>query len=303
MRIILMLVALTAPLCLADTLVLKNGRAVNGTYLGGTARQVRMAVGDRVETYDLTEVARIEFGAASAASAAPSRDDRPTLRRAGREDSDSGRPTLRRAPSADNADDDARPTLRREPVPVLRPDPVETAAASAPAGPLNIDLPGGTAIAVRMIDAVDSERHRVGQTFQASVDEPVVVNGETVIPRGADALVKLIDDQESGKLTGKTVLTLDLAAVKVNGRMVDLLTSGVQQSSTSRGARTAKVAGGAAAAGAIIGAIAGGGRGAAIGAGAGGAAGAGAEMATRGQRVRVPAETRLTFTLQSATRI
>lgn len=88
---ILVVAALTAAVGLADTLVLKNGRAVNGTYLGGTARQVRMAVGDRVETYDLMEVARIEFGAASA-SAAEARDDRPTLRRAGRADSSDGGP-------------------------------------------------------------------------------------------------------------------------------------------------------------------------------------------------------------------
>ena len=67
--------------------------------------------------------------------------------------------------------------------------------------------------------------------------------------------------------------------------------------------RTAKVAGGTAAVGAIIGAIAGGGKGAAIGAGAGAATGAGVEIATAGQRVRVPSETRLTFVLDSAVRL
>jgi hypothetical protein len=51
--------------------------------------------------------------------------------------------------------------------------------------------------------------------------------------------------------------------------------------------------------GAIIGAVAGGGKGAAIGAGAGAGAGTVAQVATSGQKVKVPAETRLTFTLQN----
>ena len=60
-----------------------------------------------------------------------------------------------------------------------------------------------------MIDSVDSEKNSVGQTFQASVDEPVMVGGRTMIPRGADVVVKLVDDKESGRLTGRAELALD----------------------------------------------------------------------------------------------
>jgi hypothetical protein len=153
-----------------------------------------------------------------------------------------------------------------------------------------------------MIDGVDSEVNRVGQTFNASLDEPVMLNGQTVIPRGADVVVKLVDAKESGKLTGRTSLTLDLVSVKINGRMVDINTQTVSQESSSRGARTAKVAGGTAALGAIIGAIAGGGKGAAVGAAAGGATGAGVEVVTSGQRVKIPSETRLTFVVDTPVR-
>jgi len=149
---------------------------------------------------------------------------------------------------------------------------------------------------------VDSQTNRVGQTFRASLDQPVMLDGNQVIPRGADVTVKLVDQKDSGKLTGRADLTLSLQAISVNGRMVDVNTQSVKQESSSRGERTAKVAGGTAAVGAIIGAIAGGGKGAAIGAGAGAAAGAGAEIVTAGQRVRIPSETRLTFVLDSAVR-
>jgi len=221
----------------ADTVTLKDGRVITGTYLGGSSREVKLDVGNRLQTLNIEEIASIQFGSA--------------------------------------------------------PD------AATPAAPRTV-LPAGTRFVIRMIDGVDSERNSIGQTFAASLDEPVMINGETVIPRGADVVVKLVDDKESGKLTGRTTLTLDLMSVKVNDRMVDVNTQTVTEESSSRGARTAKVAGGTALLGTIIGAVAGGGKGAAIGLGAGAAAGAGAEIVTKGQHVRIPSETRLTFVLDNA---
>ena len=149
-----------------------------------------------------------------------------------------------------------------------------------------------------MIDAVDSKVATLGQTFHASVDEPVRLNDQIVIPRGADALVKLVEDKQSGKFEGRTVLTLALTDITINGQTIDTTTGDVTQASSSRGSRTAKVVGGTTALGAIIGALAGGGRGAAIGAASGAAVGGGAQVLTKGQQVKIPSETRLNFTLQ-----
>ena len=85
--------------------------------------------------------------------------------------------------------------------------------------------------------------------------------------------------------------------------MVDVNTQTVSRESNSRTGTTAKRAAGVGAVGAIIGAIAGGGKGAAIGAAAGGAAGAGTGIITKGERVRIPSETRLTFVLDTNVRI
>ncbi|MBI3278666.1 MAG: hypothetical protein HYZ57_02360 [Acidobacteria bacterium] len=164
-------------------------------------------------------------------------------------------------------------------------------------------MPAGSEISIRMIDDVDSERDQVGQTFRASVDEPVMVDGKTLIPRGADVAVKLVEDKQSGRLSGRTELTLDLQSITLNGRNVDILTQEVTTASESRTARTGKVVGGTAALGAIIGAIAGGGKGAAVGAVTGAGAGAAVQVLTKGQRVRIPPETRLVFTLQQPVRI
>jgi len=273
MRLIHLAIALVlATAGLADTVTLKSGRVIHGTYLGGTARQLRVDTGDRIETLDVAEVVRIEFGDSAPAPAASSDDGRPHLRR---------------------AQPDSQPTI-------LRPDDDAAPAPAAPPAPHSaVELPAGKNLVVRMIDGVDSEVASVGQTFAASMDQPVILNGETIIPRGADVVVKLVDAQQSGKLTGRAELTLALMSVKVNGKAVDINTQSISRESDSRGQQTARVAGGTAAVGAIIGAIAGGGKGAAIGAGAGGAAGAGAEAVTHGQRVKVPSETRLTFVLDT----
>lgn len=322
MRLIYVGIALAlATACFADTVTLKNGRVINGTYLGGSPRQIRVDMGDRIETLDVSSVARIEFGGAAATvqdddrrptlhraegSGSDSSGDRPVLRGSGSAGSSDDRPTIRRADSSDSSDD--RPVLRRSDNSggsvILRPDNPDT-GASAPPRPepparAPIELRAGTSLVVRMIDGVDSETAHVGQTFNAALDAPVTSpSGETLIPRGADVLVKLVDAKESGKLTGRAELTLDLVSVKVDGRMVDINTQTVSRESASRGEKTAKVAGGAAVAGAVLGGILGGGKGALGGAAAGGAAGAGVEAVTKGQRVKVPSETRLTFVLDT----
>lgn len=260
---ILLLTTIAAGFVSADTLTLRSGRVVQGTYLGGDSRRVKMAVDDRVDSFNVDEITDLRFGPGSqqptqAAEAAP----------------------------------------RAERKPILRPE-----RAIQSSNHTGLEIPSGTTLVVSMIDDVDSQRDRIGQTFRASVAEPVVVNGETIIPRGADVLAKLVDDKESGKLTGRTELTMDLMSIQVRGRMVDINTQEVTTASESRTGRSEKVVGGTAALGAIIGAIAGGGKGAAIGAISGAGAGAAAQVMTKGQRVKIPSETRLSFTLQQPIRI
>src|SRR5712692_5523769 len=159
------LVIAIATICSADSLTLRSGRVVHGQYLGGDARQIRMAVGDRVDTFDVAEVSNLQFGSGERLS---SEDSRPV------------------APP---------PRLRPEQEP-----PREERYSQPPRqNAYGAQLPTGTPITVRMIDGVDSEQTRLGQTFRASVDEPIEVNGQTVIPRGADCVVKLVEDRESGK--------------------------------------------------------------------------------------------------------
>ena len=165
------------------------------------------------------------------------------------------------------------------------------------------ELPSGSSIGIRTIDAIDSEKNREGEEFRASLEDPITIGNDVVAPKGADVKLRLASERESGKLTGKAELTVQLVSVTVNGKVVPVNTSSVSEYSGSRGARTAKSAVAVGAIGAVIGAIAGGGKGAAIGAGAGAAAGAGTQVFMKGQRVRIPSETVLTFTTEGPVKL
>jgi len=177
--------------------------------------------------------------------------------------------------------------------------PPSAAAVVPPPPAAPPQIPAGTEIKVRMIDPVDSSIDQEGYTYRASVVEPISVKGQVVIPHDADVIVKLVSAHQSGKLSGSTSLTLALQQVQVNGKMVDAYTERVTQTSASRGKKTAAVVGGAAVLGAVVGGAAGGGAGAAIGAASGGAAGAGIEVLTAGEKVKIPSEAKLTFTLDA----
>jgi len=187
-----------------------------------------------------------------------------------------------------------RPDLSTSSLP-SEPQPAEHAGMKAPA---YVTIPAGTRISVRTVDAIDSTQNQVGDRFQASLEEPLRVDGNEIVSRDAAVYGRLAESKESGTFTGRSQLRLELTAFVVNGQTVPIVTGDYELTGKSRGASTARRTVGGAAVGSIIGAIAGGGEGAAIGAGVGAAAGAGSEVITRGDQVRVPSETFIEFTLQ-----
>ena len=169
-----------------------------------------------------------------------------------------------------------------------------------PPAPKRIVVPSGTVVSVRMIDSVDSETATVGETFKASLDEPIVVDGEMVFPTGSEVYVKLSKVQSAGRVSGKSELQLQLDRISLGSRSYLLDSSTYVSTGASQTGRTARSAGLGAAIGAAIGAISGGGKGAAIGAATGAGAGAGVEAIRKGEQVRVDSETKLDFRLEES---
>jgi hypothetical protein len=300
----------------ADTLELKDGRVIQGRYLGGTRVIVRFEVEGDVQTFRVSEVSAVRLDRRSGRE----RDDNPPPPNGPgdgappppdqRQPNDAGGPP----PNAQNGPYDGPPPPdqgRPNDYPPPPPPPPDRDrdrdrdydrggeshhyVYAAPGTP--VTLPAGEPILVRMIDGVDSKRNVVGDVFKASLETDLAVNNVLVARRGSDAYVRLAYSKEARGLSGSSELQLELTRIIIDGREFPVVSGEYTMKGKGRGGDTAKKVGGGAIVGAIIGGVAGGGTGAAIGAGVGGAAGAGAEILTRGRAVRVPSETLLEFRL------
>ncbi|HKV48804.1 MAG TPA: BON domain-containing protein [Candidatus Acidoferrales bacterium] len=185
--------------------------------------------------------------------------------------------------------------------PQMTPQPAAPPATESvpppPQQPKQYVVPAGSTVSVRMIDSIDSSVNQAGEVFQASLDAPIVVDNEVVVPKGANVYVRLTSAASAGKMTGQSELRLQLVKVEYQGGSFPLVSGTYTESGKSRTKDTEKKVGGGAVLGAIIGAIAGGGKGAAIGAAAGAGAGGVYQGATNGQQVKIPSETKLDFQL------
>jgi len=161
----------------------------------------------------------------------------------------------------------------------------------------NVTLPEGTAIRVSLDHAVSSAKNEPGDAFEATVSEPVIAEGQTVIPTGARAAGVLVDARESGRLKGVARLSLRLTEVEVGGDWYDLETNTLSRSGGNHKRNNWAWIGGGAATGALIGGLAGGGKGALIGGPAGAGAGVAMAAATGKKDIRLGAERQITFTL------
>jgi hypothetical protein len=165
--------------------------------------------------------------------------------------------------------------------------------------PEPIVVPSGTALTVRMGQALSSKTSQSGQTFIATLAQPVSVGGRTAIPAGSTVSGTVVTAKAKGKFKGEGELTLALTSLSVKGHTYTIQTSVLSSTVKGKGKRTAATTGGGAAGGALIGGIAGGGKGAAIGALVGGGAGLVGGAMTGNQQIEIPAESALSFQLSA----
>ncbi len=240
----------------ADKVKLKSGKVIEGLYMGGDSKAVRILLqSGQVSEIPLTDAVGVEF-------------------------------TPRKPPAPAQAAPAAAPAAA-------------TAAAPKPTAPKMATVPAGTGVNVRLAEAIDVDSSKAGMKFKAVVDDPVIVNGATLIPRGASAVLEAIHVEQSGKMKGSDKVTLKLNAIGFGGFVYPVSSSYNQTKGKGEGKKTGRKVGGGAGLGAIVGGIAGGGEGAAIGAVVGGATGA--VVASQGEEhLQIPAESRLNFQLSAA---
>jgi len=178
--------------------------------------------------------------------------------------------------------------------------PMESNSSAVAPAPAPIVIPAGTAITVRTENSLSSDKNQSGDSFAASLADPIRVNGTEIVPAGAKAQGTVAEAQARGKIKGSASLRLELTSLTIHGSTYPIETSMSGFAQKGKGKRTAVATGGGAALGAIIGGIAGGGKGAAIGLLAGGGAGFAGGTLTGNTQITLPAETALTFKLKES---
>lgn len=148
--------------------------------------------------------------------------------------------------------------------------------------------------------ALGSKISQTGQSFNATVVDPVVVNGVTVVRAGAPASGTVVAAKSLGRFKGAAELAIRLDSIRAQGHTYPVETSTVERAEKGKGKRTAGFIGGGAGLGALIGGLAGGGKGALIGGLAGAGAGTAGTAFTGNKEIVIPAETVLTFRLQNS---
>jgi hypothetical protein len=180
--------------------------------------------------------------------------------------------------------------------------PASPAEATPPPPPAPVVIPAGTTLRVRLVQSVGSKISVTGQSFDATVSSPVVVNGNTVVPVGTRALGTVTEAHASGRFKGGATLSLRLNSIRLNGGTFAIRTATYAQTSTGKGKRTAAMVGGGTGGGALIGGIAGGGKGALIGGLIGAGAGT-AGAATTNRDITLPSETIVHFRMSSSLKL
>jgi hypothetical protein len=227
----------------ADTVRLRSGQAVTGSFMSADVKIVRILLDNgRIAEFPVDQISAVEF-------------------------------TPRKAP------------------PAPAPDPAKT--------PPPVTVPKGTVLSVRLTQAIDVDAAQTGQTFKSVLDDPVMLGGQVVLPRGAAVVLQAAKVEQAGAMKGSDKITLKANSIAIGGRPYEIVTTYVESKGSGEGKKTARKVGGGAGLGAIVGGIAGGGTGAAIGAAAGAATGA--VMSSQGtEHLKLAAETRLQFTLNAA---
>jgi len=180
-------------------------------------------------------------------------------------------------------------------VPAAQPAPAPEPPPPPKPKPKPVVIPAGTVLTVRLQQALGSKTSNVGDRFDATLAEPVVVGGKAVVPAGSSASGTVTEAHAAGRFKGGATLGIALSALTIGGHAYQIATVPASQTSTGKGKRTAGMIGGGAGGGALIGGLAGGGKGAAIGALVGAGAGTVGSAFTGNRDITLAAESAVGF--------
>src|SRR5262245_5869563 len=152
--------------------------------------------------------------------------------------------------------------VKETPSPILKPDPEQ-----APPPPRKVTVAAGTTLQVRLVEGLSTDRNQAGDTFTATLDAPLVVDGLVIAERGSRLEGRVVESEKAGRVRGVSSMAIELTQLTTSdGQHIRLQTDSFNKEGEKSVGKDAAKVGAAAGIGAAIGAIAGGGKGAGIGA-------------------------------------
>lgn len=171
---------------------------------------------------------------------------------------------------------------------------LSTLAANGQTQP--VALPAGSWIEVRLNQLVSSDRNQVGDTFSATLSQPLIANGMVVARRGQTVMGRVSEVTKGGRIKGRSSIGIEIVELSlVDGQQVPVRTQLIETTAGSSRGRDAGAIGMTTGAGAAIGAAAAGGAGAGLGALAGAGAAAIGVLATKGRVTEIYPEDKISF--------
>jgi len=189
------------------------------------------------------------------------------------------------------------PPAAGAPVPVSS-GPIVSAVPKPPPAPVNMTIPAGTALTIRINQRISVKTSRAGDRFTGEIVDPVLTrDNHVLVPKGAPVGGVVDASHRRGHFKGRSLLELRLTSLTLDGTRYPLATRDLARSKKGKGKRSAALIGGGAGLGMLVGGVASGGTGLLIGGLAGGGAGTAAAGLTGNRDIEIPAGSIVRFKL------
>jgi hypothetical protein len=88
-------------------------------------------------------------------------------------------------------------------------------------------IPEGTSLTVRLTQPISSASARPGDSLDCSLDDPIIVDDQTLIPRGSPIKGRVLDAKASSGANDPGYLRIALASVEVRGNILPVESSSI----------------------------------------------------------------------------
>ncbi len=170
--------------------------------------------------------------------------------------------------------------------------------------PVRVEVPAGTLLTLRLADQVSSQTSQPGESFRATVAQPIRVDGQVAIPAGASVLGRVTEVRPLRKIGGRAHLAVRFDSVELPSGESAPISAGFSRTGKSETGKDAATIAGGALAGAILGhQVEDGNKGKVVGGLVGAGVGTAIAANTKGETITLPAGATLTVTLQAPTTV